>query len=204
MESMRCEIPEGKSGNWKVERFTVTQAESDFDRMRGMLRDGRYVRPGDYTRLMISGQTMMSDTTDELRDHIEPVRIASGVCLVNGLGLGCVVKGMLEKDSVDKVIVVEKSSDVIKLVAPYFEQRYKDRFEVIEGDAFEYKPPKGKRYDVVWHDIWLHLRTDNLEQMTKLHRKYGRRCEWQDSWSKKFLKRYKRQEEREERRFRWF
>jgi hypothetical protein len=34
---------------------------------------------------------------------------------------------------------------------------------------------KGKRYDMVWHDIWDDICSDNLEGMAKLHRKYGDR-----------------------------
>ena len=55
-------------------------------------------------------------------------------------------------------------------------------FEFHQADALEYKPPRGEQYDVVWHDIWPNICTDNLPEMHKLHRKYGRRCNWQGSW----------------------
>jgi hypothetical protein len=46
----------------------------------------------------------------------------------------------------------------------------------------------------VWHDIWLDLCTDNLEGMGKLHRKYGRRTDWQGSWEKDRLLSHRRRE----------
>jgi spermidine synthase len=118
---------------------------------------------------------------------------AEGHVLINGLGLGVCLKAVLEKKEVIKVTVIEKSEDVIKLVAPSFQD---DRVEIINADAFEYKPPKGVVYDVVWHDIWQDICTDNLEQMKKLHRKYGRKCKWQGSWSRKLCEYYERKERR--------
>ena len=56
------------------------------------------------------------------------------------------------------------------MVAPTYIQD--KRIKIINEDAFEFKPPKDKRYDFVWHDIWDDICTDNLPEMTKLHRKY--------------------------------
>ena len=140
-----------------------------------------------------------------------------GHVLINGLGLGMVAAAILELEFpcescgkrpneeechcpdvigetygpryiADKVTVIEKSEDVIALVAPTLTKRYGVRLEIIHADAFEYKPPKGVRDSVVWHDIWTHLCTDNLKGMGTLHRKYGRSCDWQGSWGKERLK----------------
>lgn len=54
--------------------------------------------------------------------------------------------------------------------------------QIINADAFAYKPPKSKRYGAVWHDIWANICADNLPEMHKLHRKYGRIADWQGSW----------------------
>ena len=56
------------------------------------------------------------------------------------------------------------------------------RITELKDNAFEYKLPKGVRYDVVWHDIWDYITSDNLPEMIKLHRKYGRKCDYQESW----------------------
>jgi hypothetical protein len=202
-DMMKCDIPIGESGNCKIERFVVTEAEASFDRMRGMFRDGRYVPAGDYTRLLVNGGIMMSDTPDELRDHIYPLRIAHGICLVAGLGLGCIVRGMLEKCkddgsfAVDKVIVLEIDKNVIDLVGKHIKSRYGDRLEIRHVDALVYKPPKGEKYDICWFDIWPDICTDNLKDMEKLHRRYGRKCEWQGSWQKERLQDIRRREKRQ-------
>lgn len=200
-ELMRSSLPEGESGNCKIERYTVSEAESNFSRMRSAFsssRLGRYVMAGTYTRLVVDGGVMMSDTHDEIRDHLDPVRFARGTCFVTGLGLGCVVQGMLDKEdekySVDRVIVIEKNEHVISLVAPHFKDRYGERFEVRNEDALTYKPPRGERYDIVWHDIWADICVDNLKTMGLLHRKYGRRCDWQGSWQRDTLKSLQRRE----------
>ena len=209
MKSMMSSVPEGKSGNWRVERFSVSEEEEELGRMRALYSfsdRGRFVPAGEYTRLIVSpGGTMMSDTPDELRDHLWPVTESEGTCLVSGLGLGCVVEGMLKKttsdgrDLVKKVIVLEKSEDVIDLVGGHFMNRYGDRLEIRNVDAFEYKPPKGEKYWLVWHDVWLDICKDNLDEMTKLHRRYARRTILQDSWQRGNLKARRVKRKRDER-----
>jgi len=208
----KVNIPEGQSGNWRVEHFEISEDEAKFENMRCAINGrNRYIRPGNYTRLMHNDTVVMSDTPAEMRDHYEAVRAASGHCLVNGLGLGMVVCAMLDKRvddrgvrtddpntklAVDHVTVIEKSEDVIRLVGPALEARYGDRLTIVHADAYDYKPPKGVRYNAVWHDIWNHLCVDNLPLMHKLHRKYGRRAEWQGSWGRELLEYQRRQHAR--------
>ena len=190
-EKYKVNIPEGQSGPWSIEKFTVSKSDAEFDRIRAMV-SGRYVPEGTYTKLSRGRCVIMSDTPDEIRDHIGPIyeaEHAGGNVLINGLGLGMVTSAILKFEKVDKVTVVEKSEDVISLVAPHIAH---PKLEVVNADAFEYKPPKGIRYSVVWHDIWDNLCADNLPEMSKLHRKYGRRCDWQGSWGKEYIKRQMR------------
>jgi hypothetical protein len=213
---MRCEIPEGETEHWAVERFTV----SGEDERRGMMRacnpssGGRYVPKGTYTRLVRQTERgfagpMMSDTPDEIHDHLFPLMEARGVCLVTGLGLGCVVKGMLEKRdehgeyAVEKVIVIEIEAEIIALVGPWLKEKYGDRLEIRHADALTYKAPVGEKYDTVWHDIWPDICEDNLDTMATLHRKYGRRCRWQGSWQRSYLQRMRREGRRYSRAWGW-
>ena len=163
--------------------------------MRGR---GRGVPEGNYTKLQRKGawDVTMSDTPDEYHDHFEPIHQATGHVLLNGLGLGCVLQCCAEKEGVTKITVIERSEDVIALVAPHYQAKYGDKIEIIQADAFEYKPPKGVRYNVVWHDIWDNLCEDNLPEMHRLHRKYGRRTDWQGSWGRAQTERQKRAEAR--------
>lgn len=180
----KVDVPEGQSGNWKVELFEVTERDAEFHNLRAFMHPGgRPIVPGTYTRLARNGHVVMSDTKAEIDDHAEPIRRANnGRALVNGLGLGVILQGILDEPEIEHLTVIEKSSDVIALVAAHWLDRYGDRLTIIHADAFDWQPPKNIRYCVAWHDIWDDITSDNLPDMHRLHRKYGRRCVWQGSW----------------------
>lgn len=196
-DKYKVDVPEGASGEWSIVKFRVSKDESDFDRMRSMFGGrGRFARPGTYTSIKRGGSTIMSDTHDEISDHRETIRVGSnageGIYLINGLGIGMVADNILKNNPNIKVRVIEISPDVIALVAPHYKAKYGDRFEAIEADALTYQPAKGERFVGVWHDIWDNICSDNLEQMKILHRKYGRRSEWQGSWCRSECEYYNR------------
>ncbi len=194
-------VPEGVQHDVEVVKFTIGRE----DAARALWSYGsRSPTAGEYTKLVMQGEVMMSDTKAEIRDHYEPVYAAKGNCLVAGLGLGVVVQGMLLKTEVTKVTVIEKSQDVIDLVADHYYNMFgRERLEIICADIFEWKAPKNVRYDVAWYDIWRDLCTDNLSEMTKLHRKFGRKTDWQGSWGKSLLVSLKRREKKEANYFHW-
>jgi len=179
------DVPEGIRGNWRVERFTVSDTDIEIENLRCMFKagmGGRIMRPGTYTRLMCGREIVMSDTSAEKRDHVEAVRRAKGAVLLNGLGLGMVLNACLLKPEVQRAIVVEKSSDVLALVAPHYDAKFENKVQFVLADALEYTPPRGLRFGMVWHDIWAFICSDNLESMKRLHRRYSKRTEWQGSW----------------------
>lgn len=179
----KVSIPESAKGAWRVEKFKTDMI--DF----GSLMRARAVPVGEeFTRLMRGNTLVMSDTPAEMRDHYEPVIRARGSCLINGLGIGMVLKAVLKKPEVTDVTVVELSQDVIDLVAPHYQD---ERTTFVCASAFDYAPPKGKRYGMVWHDIWDYICGDNLPEMHALHRKYGRRADWQGSWCRAQCERHK-------------
>lgn len=181
-------VPEGVSGAWRIERFTVSEEAAGLANVRMMFKPGgRRCRPGTYTRLTRDGYLVMSDTPDEKRDHYWFVRQATGRVLINGLGLGMVLGAVLRKPDVEHVTVVEQSPDVIALVAPHYAS---GRVTVVCADALTWQPPKGERYGAVWHDIWDDICEDNLPDMKRLHRRYGRRTRWQGSWARELCERY--------------
>lgn len=196
-EKYKVNLEPGESGIWRLVKFTVTEEDEKHERMRVWSNRGRWVPAGDYTALYRNSTIVMSDTPDEIRDHIEFIYQAKGHVLINGLGLGMCAKAAANKDEVLSVTVIEASEDVINLVAHQLDN---PKITVIHSDAYTWAPPHGVVYDVVWHDIWDNLCTDNLEEMTKLHRKYGRRSVWQGSWGKEYLK----SKQREEKRNRWW
>jgi len=174
------DVPDGVSGDWRVETFTVPK--EDFSQMISAMKYGRSVPAGIYKRLMRKNTIVMSNTPDEISDFIPFYNYAHGTVLINGLGLGTTVKMLLEKDGkrkIDHITVIENSEDVIKLVAPSYQD---PRVTIIHADAFTWIPPKGQRWNCVWHDIWDFISADNIDEMKKLHRKYGKRCDYQESW----------------------
>ena len=185
-------VPDGVSGNWRVESFSVQKIE--LSQMISMLNTGRGVPAGNYKRLMRGRTVVMSNTPDEINDCLNFVWKAKGSVLVNGLGLGVLLKLLLNKPEVTDITVIENSEDVINLVA----DTYKDdpRLTIILGDAFTYTPPKGKRYNAVWHDIWDDICSDNLKEMKQLHRKYGRISDFQLSWCRDQCERQERQDKK--------
>lgn len=186
---LKVTIPASRHGTWEIRKFRVGRNEAKLhqgkERLRSIVIGGpiRAVAAGAYTKLCETTETFnegiwMSDTPAECVDHLPPVKRATGDVLINGLGLGLVLKNVLAKREVTRVVVVEKSPDVIALVAPHFA---KDRrLEVVEADAFEYEPRE--RFDVVWHDVWAHLDQDYLPEMERLKAKYAD-AGWQGCWS---------------------
>jgi spermidine synthase len=177
------EIPNGKSGPWEVSEFEITEEGASLHNIRCYFQVGmgrRTVVPGVYKKLTVNKHLVMSNTRAEISDHAYFVWEARGDVLVNGLGLGVVLSMLLNKDSIESATVIEIAGDVISLVAPYFQED--SRVQIIHDDALTWKPPKNTRYNAVWHDIWDSISADNLSQMHKLHRRYGRRTDWQGSW----------------------
>jgi len=198
LEKLPIEIPEGTSGDWEVKRFTVSKQDSKLDAIRAIASSssfGRFTPPGIYTKLERNGAVVMSDTPDELRDLWSlKWKAKKGRVLVMGLGLGCAVQMVLGNQEIDCVTVVEKSRDVLTLVGPTLQNAYGNRLTVIEGDAFLWQPPKGQRWEAVWFDIWDDLCLDNLTEMTKLKRKFGKMADWKGCWGEELLRRQERHE----------
>jgi hypothetical protein len=189
-ELCRVDLPEGRSGLWKVEKYTFPESEQEdmFYRL-----EGRAIKPGVYTRLMRlttrKNETrwlgIMTDTPPEIKDVANVIIQAydrGGRVLINGLGLGMVLKAILSFPNVTHVDVVEQSPDVIKLVAPTYISD--PRVAIHQGNAYTIEWPDDMRWNVVWHDIWDDIEPANLPYMKQLHDKYKDRCDWQDSWAR--------------------
>lgn len=194
----KVDVPEGISGAWKIQRFTI---QTGSDELFSHSLRGRGVSPGTYTRITRNGRVVMSDTDAEVRDHskfIWKARRGGGRVLIHGLGIGMCLNAILSGDSqVKHVLVIEQSPDVIKLVASHYIKKFgAERVEIREGDAYTWKPEKGQRWTHVWHDIWDDLCTDNLPLMTRLHRRFGKRCDWQGSWGRELLEREVKEKKR--------
>lgn len=188
LKSLRSACPEGRSGEWAVERFTVSEQEAALHNVRISCKPGiarRRIEPGTYTRLVRGRATcVMSDTPAELRDLSPLASKAEGVVLINGLGLGLATIFAANAPRTERVVVVEKSPDVLALVADHVLAACPaGKVEIVEADAFDWTPPKGARYDAAWHDVWDDIASGNLPQMTALKRRHARRAAWQGCWA---------------------
>ena len=189
IDKYKVDVPEGVSGNWEVSKFEVIK-----NAIGGIsyALHGRPVPPGTYTRLMKKGafDPMMSDTPAEIGDLLDFIHRAKGECLLNGLGLGVVLKAILAKPEVTHVDIVELEQDVINLVWPTY--RDGNRVTLHHADAFTIQWPKEKRWDCAWHDIWPSLCTDNLPEIARLKHKYARKVKYQAAWVEDLLRDYRR------------
>ena len=111
---------------------------------------------GDYTVLYqhIDGKWMniMEDTESEANQAHNFLSAATGDVLLAGLGLGMVIKPLLDNESVTSITIVEKFQEVIDLVWKNTPQS--DKVELIKDDIYSWEPKK--KFDVAWFDSWIY------------------------------------------------
>jgi hypothetical protein len=184
-------VPAGIVGAAQVVHDRPSQLEIIRHAMKGGYTEDRV-----HTRLLVHGTLMMTDANFEHRTNYEVVRQSGGDVLIAGLGIGMILTRILAKEQVRSVTVIEKYGDVIRLVQPH---HHSPKLTVIESDIFSWRPEKGVKFDAIYFDIWPNLCTDNLEQMTAMHRafrKFLRAGGWMDSWCRNYLRAEKRREAR--------
>lgn len=149
MSKIELNLKEGESGDWKVSTFSISAEQArNFNLRCIMNRNRRYIEPGVYYKLTYKGEVIMSNTPAEVNDHLPFIKRANGKVLIAGLGLGMVITELLKKTDVTKIVVVEKSTDVISLVSPFYMD---ERVQIVNADIFEYKPTG--HFDFAWFDI---------------------------------------------------
>lgn len=187
----RSDVPVGRSGAWVVEK--VVLPERAYDPAADPRPDCFKFRPGTYTCLRQGATQFMTDLYDEWwtqRSAIQQAFARGGDVLITGLGLALVAEAILREphSRVNRVTIIEKSVDVISLVAPYLEARYPGKVEVIEADAFVWRPPLERFFTVGWHDIWPDPHPAQVaREMDQLREHHQPWCEWQGFWPKAYL-----------------
>ena len=155
--SCATQIPEGESGLWHIFKQELQYPAIGIYRGNPVsVQAGTYTHLARWTLATLhhdNGEVVMEDHEQELLTHLQFMLKASGHVLVCGLGLGCVTRGLLANPNVDHVTVLEKSRDVMDLVAPYMPT---DRLTIVDdADALKWtKTENLKAFDCVWHDIW--------------------------------------------------
>jgi len=192
-ELFKSKIPEGQSGDWRIEKFEITESEANLSNVRAIYAGygSRRIIPGKHTRLMRGDQLVMSDTFAEIRDHMDLYLNAEGHILLAGLGLGVAAKMAVAQGEVKSLTIIENSVDVIKLVAAHL--KLKPAPHIFLADIFTWKPHERfaelgiKQFDYAWFDIWDDFNEDFIAEKQKLYRRYGRWAKVKANWLKNYF-----------------
>lgn len=165
-----------KRGWWTIERkradsLRLTECPADEGTAFVGFDDYTLLRRISWNTLHLegAGEIVMEDSARELRKHL-PIWMGSyGRVLKTGLGLGCVVRGLLANPLVEHVTCIEIDPDVIEMIGPEFSTN--PRVEIICADALIWEPRSGDKWDFAWHDIW----TDGEESLQLLHMRLAMR-----------------------------
>lgn len=182
-------VPDGSCGDWKISTVNLTPKAADVNFHTG---NRRHTIPGPYKILRFGGYIIMSTSLFEIDDLYDFYQRAEGDVLITGLGIGLLTNMLLSKPEISSLTVIEKQSEVIKLVGPTFKKE--KRLLIMHEDAFEFNPENQKKtgWDFIWHDIWSFALLQNLQEMKILHKKFEPFCKFQDSWQRtKLLERSK-------------
>ena len=185
MEAARCPpwIRPQEFGLWTIQRLQAggqltSPTEQAQHRERCGWPDYTLLRRMTLATMHTLGEIVMEDSQLELRKHL-PIWIAGrGRVLVTGLGLGCVVRGLLANRNVDQIDVVELDDDILRVVGPEFARD--PRVTLHHGDALTIDLPG--RFDLAWHDLWVD--GPNLQVLhAKLFLRFKNRCGPQGAWA---------------------
>lgn len=170
-------------GLWRIERVPAPKAE--LCQAVGMPPVGwsdytvlsRYT---DATLHLDRGEIVMEDSERELRRHMPIWLNARGRVLITGLGLGCVVRGLLANPAIEHVVVIEMDPRIVGMVWPEFEDD--QRAMLIQGDALKVELPAWMRFEFAWHDIWCEGNDGLHELHFDLIKRFKSRCRRQGAW----------------------
>lgn len=93
----------------------------------------------DATMQTTYGEVVMEDSSRELRRHLPIWLNAHGRVLITGLGLGCVVRGLLASPRVEHITVVEIDAKILQIVGKEFESD--PRVRLIHGTPCRFISP---------------------------------------------------------------
>ncbi len=96
------------------------------------------------------GEIVMEDSKRELSRHMPIWMAARGRVLITGLGLGCVVRGLLANPAVTHIDVVEIDHGIMRVVGKEFMGN--PRVTLHLCDAMALKLPL-MQWDYAWHDV---------------------------------------------------
>lgn len=155
-------IPEGRVGKFSIRHqhypqgklfCTVTARVAVFTEQRAI----NVIATEDVVvhELCEGSGTWMTDLPIE-QFQIDPLLAPMrGRVLIGGLGLGYAAQVLTCKSSVREVVVIEKSPEVIELVAKHIRKTGKRKLRVIAADLHEWLVSNpSERFDWAFYDIW--------------------------------------------------
>lgn len=146
----------------------VHDTPSDFERLRARM-SGMPLYAQTYTRLFIDGRLWMTDAEFECWTNLKFIERAYGDVLIAGLGIGLVLRPLLDAEDVSSVTVLERSPDVIALIGPLYQH---PKLTIVEADCHQWEPPK-KAYNFIYFDIWPDVpNSDNRDEIRGLKKRY--------------------------------
>ena len=138
------------------------------------------------------GYTVMEDSDQELKRHLQGVKHAKGRVLKTGLGFGCFVRMCLTKPEVQHIDVIEINGRIID----HFGAEFRDdpRVTIHHEDAFAFDPT-GYKWDFAWHDIYTEANEGLAHAHVRLIKRYLAHTKKQGAWqlpreTKKFVERH--------------
>lgn len=147
-------VPDGQHGPWTLYRQTFHWTD-----WRARTRVGGPVltvlaRLTPATLHTEYGDVVMEDSDEELRRHLPIWMAARGDVLVSGLGLGCVVRGLLANPRVNSIDVVELDPHILRVVGPEFQGDRRVRLHLGDALTYPWDRARGDSWDYAWHDVW--------------------------------------------------
>ncbi len=157
-------LKERKCGDFRIEKFEINP-NNLYAALHG-------ISVGKYVRLLHKNEVVMSDTDMEKRTNAKFVINAHGNVLIGGLGIGMILLAIQDKSNVDRIIVVEKSKEVIALVKDQLPLN--NKIEIVNADVWEYMP--SCKFNTIYMDIWNYINTDvykdSMKPLISKYRKY--------------------------------
>lgn len=135
---------------------------------------GYFKHPYNYMSVLENNREWMTITPNEIETMQKHIDNANGNVLTFGLGLGYYAYMVSQKMNVEKVTIVEKDLNIIKMfkenVLPFFPNQHK--INIIHDDAFHYLQNNNLQninyvFIDIWHDvqdgIYLYLQFKGIE-----------------------------------------
>lgn len=156
-----------------LSKFNVPREDCKMIRLWNFHSHREYydLTPGEYVRLSVDNETVMSNTPMEVRTNQEFIQEAKGDVFIAGLGIGMVIYEILKKPEVNSITVVEVNKTVIDVVMPYLSQiKGIEKVKIIHGDVFNIELTE--KFDTIYFDIWNTISGNNYPEMKLLTKKY--------------------------------